>query len=164
MSNKMEKADKKIEELLKLKDLAGKKIHVQYLFSNDEIGNQCIIVVTDLNDNTDISDILSKLTRKRMVKVQNKIVSMLHRVKDDKLRGELTEDLDTLDWFTIKEEELQIRGYKKNTENKCKCFILRITPDLRIEFGRMDTEEAININNISDLFDVLNDEKYNFVY
>jgi hypothetical protein len=158
----MEKLDQnKIEELMNIYDLAGKKICIQPLISNDEIGYQCIIVVMNLYDDNDISNVLRKAGKEKMKRIQNRLIGLLH-IKDEKIKDELIDDLELLDALAATwEEEF---GSKNNTENECSCFILSLRPDKKIELRRMDTDEYIDVKNISDLFAVLKDEKYNFIY
>jgi NADH dehydrogenase/NADH:ubiquinone oxidoreductase subunit G len=154
-----------IKELSNVINLVGKKICIQPLISNDEIGNQCIIVVMNLYDNNDVSNVLHRLSKEKTKSVQNKLVSLLHNTKDDKLKKEFVDDLNLLDYYgTMAEIEYQKSGPKENIGEKCRCFILSIRPDLKIELRRMDTDENIDIENIGDLFEVLIDNKYDFIY
>jgi hypothetical protein len=154
-----------IKELLNVISLVGTKICIQPLISNDEIGEQCIIVVMDLRDNNDVSDVLHRLSREKMMGVQNRLVSLLYKTKDDKLKKEFVDDLNLLDYYGMMAEiEYQKSGPKENIDDKCRCFILSIRPDLKIELRRMDTDENIDIENIGDLFEVLKDNKYDFTY
>lgn len=151
----------KIEGLMNIYDLAGKKICIQPLISNEEIGYQCIIVVMNLYDDNDISNVLRRTGKEKMKRVQNRILGLLH-AKDEKLKNELLDDLELLDALGATwEEEF---GPKNITGNKCSCFILSLRPDKKIELRRMDTDEYIDIKGIDDLFAVLKDEKYDFIY
>lgn len=158
----MEKLEKsKIDELMNIYDLAGKKICIQPLISNAEIGYQCIIVVMDLYDDNDISSVLRKTGKEKMKRIQDRIIGLLH-VKDENLKNELVDDIELLDALSATwEEEF---GPKNITGNKCSCFILSLRPDQKVELRRMDTDEYIDINGINDLFAVLKDDKYGFVY
>jgi hypothetical protein len=158
----MEKLEKsKIDELMNIYDLAGKKICIQPLISNDEIGHQCIIVVMSLYDDNDISSVLRKAGKEKMKRIQNRIIGLLH-AKDEKLKNELVDDLELLDALGATwEEEF---GPKNITGNKCSCFILSLRPDQKVDLRRMDTDEYINIKGLNDLFTVLKDDKYDFIY
>lgn len=159
----MEKLDKdKIKDLMNIIELAGKKICIQHLISNDEIGYQCIIVVMDLYDNNDISNVLRKAGKEKLKRIQNRLIGLLH-TKDEIVKNELINDLETLDALDIMLEE-EFGRPEINVENKCRCFILSIRPDQRIELRRMDTDEYIDIKDINDLFGILKDEKYDFIY
>lgn len=153
-----------VKGLMRIIDLAGKKICIQPLISNDEIGYQCIIVVMSLYDDNDIASVLRKAGKDKMKRVQNQLIGLSHNT-DDKLKNELINDLEadleTLDALNVLLDE----EFSKNiTGNKCRCFILSIRPDKRIELRRMDTDEYIDIKNINDLFDALKDVKYDFIY
>lgn len=158
----MEKLENsKIDELMSIYNLAGKKICIQPLISNDEIGYQCIIVVMSLYDDNDIAYVLRKTGKEKMKRIQNRIIGLLH-IKDEKLKNEYIGDLETLDALdTMLEDEF---GYKSDIENVCRCFILSIGPDKKIELERMDTDEYIDIKDLNDLFAVLKDDKYDFIY
>lgn len=158
----MEKLEKnKIESLMSIYNLAGKKICIQPLISNEEIGYQCIIVVMSLYDDNDISNVLRKAGKEKMKRIQNRIIGLLH-TKYEQLKNEFVGDLETLDALdTMLEDEF---GYKSNIDNKCRCFILSLGPDQKIDLIRMDTDERIDIKDISDLFDVIKDDKYDFIY
>lgn len=158
----MEKLEKnKIEELMNIYNLAGKKICIQPLISNDEIGYQCIIVIMSLYDDNDISNVLHKTGKEKMKRIQNRILGLLH-TKDEKLKNEFANDLETLDALsTMLEDEF---GPKSNIDNKCRCFILSLGPDQKVDLRRMDTDEHIDIKDINGLFDVLRNDKYDFIY
>lgn len=150
-----------LKDLMKIYDLAGKKICIQPLISNDEIGYQCIIVVMNLYDDNDISVVLRKAGKEKMKRIQNRIIGLLHNVKEE-TKTKFVNDLETLDALdTILEEEY---GTKIDIENKCRCFVLSLGPDLKVDLRRMDTDERIDIKDINELFDVLKDDKYDFIY
>ncbi len=150
-----------IKELMNIYNLAGKKICVQPLISNDEIGYQCIIVVMSLYDNNDISNVLRKTGKEKMKRIQNRIIGLMCNTENE-LKNEFINDLETLDALnTMLEEEF---GQNSNVKNKCKCFILSLRPGQKIDMRRMDTDEQINIENIDDFFNVLKDDKYDFIY
>lgn len=158
----MEKLEKsKIDELMNIYNLAGKKICIQPLISNEEIGYQCIIIVMSLYDDNDISNVLRKVGKEKMKRIQNRIFGLLH-VKHEQLKNEFIGDIETLDALdTMLEDEF---GQKNITGNKCSCFILSLIPDRKVELRIMNTDKHIDIKDLSDLFDVLKDDKYSFIY
>lgn len=116
----------------------------------------------DLYDNNDISNVLRKAGKEKLKRIQNRLIGLLH-TKDEIVKNELINDLETLDALDIMLEE-EFGRPEINVENKCRCFILSIRPDQRIELRRMDTDEYIDIKDINDLFGILKDEKYDFIY
>lgn len=152
----------KLDELMNIWNLVGKKICIQPLISNDEMGYQCIIIVMSLYDNNDISTVLRKVGKEKLKRTQNRIIGLLHNTEDEKLKNEFINDIETLDALTTTlEEEF---GPKANVENKCKCFALSIRPNKKIELRRMDTDEYIDIKDIGDLLNVMKNDKYDFIY
>jgi hypothetical protein len=158
----MEKLEQnKIEGLMSIYNLAGKKICIQPLISNEEIGYQCVIVVMGLYDDNDISTVLHKVGKEKVKRIQNRIVGLLH-ARYEKLKREFVDDLETLDALdTMLEDEF---GYKNNIDNKCRCFVLSLGPDQKIDLVRMDTDECIEIKDLGELFNVLKNDKYDFIY
>lgn len=151
-----------IRGLMNIRNMVGKKIYIQPMYSNDEVGSNCLIVVTDIHDNNDIYDILHRVNKENTKITKDVMIDLLRVTKDEKLRKEMLENIELLDEFeSMYEEEF---GYNNEDGKKCKFFILGIRPDKKVELRRMDTREYIDIKSINDLFDVLKDAKYEFIY
>jgi deoxycytidylate deaminase/uncharacterized protein YeaO (DUF488 family) len=151
-----------IRGLMNIRNMVGKKIYIQPIYSNDEVGDNCSIVVTDLHDNNDICDIIHGVGKENTKITKDVMIELLRITKNEKLRKELLENIELFDEFeSMYEEEF---GYNNEDEKKCKFFILGIRPDKKVELRRMDTREYIDIKGIDDLFDVLKDDKYEFIY
>ncbi len=148
--------------LMNIRNMVNKKIYIQPVYSNDEVGDNCIIVITDLHDNNDISDIIHKINKENTKITKDIMIDLLRVTKDEKLRKDLLENIELFDEFeSMYEAEF---GYNNEDEKKCKFFMLGIRPDKKVELKRMDTREYIDIKGINDLFDVLKDSRYEFIY